>query len=141
MTRPLARIFALILPALPAGCAGTAPPVASVIAVGPPAALVEQAVASAAAQIRRCYHQPLIPWAGLSIVTWLEVHYDSDGSLGGWQVIGQEGITSENRAYAQSMARAATQAVIACSPIHLPPELHRGGWDAFELGFAFSVRV
>jgi hypothetical protein len=140
MARPLARLFALIVPALPAGCAAAAPPTAQA-AEAPAAALVDEAVASAAAQIRPCYRQPRIPAAALSIVTWLQVRYDPNGRIDGWRVIGQEGITPENRAYAEIMARAATRAVIACSPIRLPLALHQGGWDEFELAFAFSVRV
>jgi len=50
-------------------------------------------------------------------------------------------VTHKNRAMSETMAGAATRAVIACSPIHLPPELHDRGWDDFELGFAYSVRV
>jgi hypothetical protein len=117
---------------LPAGCA-PAPRPAVAVAAG-------RAVAGAAAQVRRCYRDPIVPTSAKRIVTDLRVHYAADGALiGPPQLVWQQGVTPANRAYAERMAEAASLAVIRCSPLRLPAELHRGGWDAFDLIFSHAL--
>lgn len=101
------------------------------------------AVAMAAAgQVKRCYRSPRVPTAGRRIVTHLRVRYSADGMLEETpQVLSQEGVTAENQAYAQPMAEAASMAVVRCTPLRLPAELHRGGWDNFDLTFSPVIVV
>jgi hypothetical protein len=114
-----------------AGCA-TAPQPS-----GPDRRLTAQVVASAAAQVQRCYRTPRIPREGRQITIVLRVRYSVDGMLIGLpQLVAQRGVSPENRVYVMRMAEAATLAVIRCSPVRLPPELHQNGWDDFELTFS-----
>ncbi|PSJ37578.1 cell envelope integrity protein TolA [Allosphingosinicella deserti] len=97
---------------------------------------VERAIATAARQVRRCYRAPRIGSLGRSIVTRLRVRYAADGSLIGLPLlVSQSGITPANQIFAPHMARAATEAVIRCSPITLPSTLHDGGWSEIDLTF------
>jgi hypothetical protein len=92
---------------------------------------------AAADQVRRCYRQPRVPAAGKRIVTRLRVRFAVDGRLVDTPLlVSQQGVTPENSPYAESMAEAATMAVIRCAPLRLPPELHHGGWDSFDLTFS-----
>jgi hypothetical protein len=101
------------------------------------------AMASAAAsQVKRCYRTPRVPSVGRRIVTHLRVRYSADGMLeGAPQLLSQEGVTAENETYALPMAQAASMAVLRCTPLRLPAELHRGGWDNFDLTFSPRVLV
>jgi len=104
---------------------------------GPDRRLVAKAVSMAAAQIQRCYRTPRIPREGRQITIVLKVSYSIDGMLTGLpELIAQRGVTPENQLYATRMREAATLAVIRCVPLSLPPELHQGGWDMFELTFS-----
>jgi hypothetical protein len=92
---------------------------------------------AAAAQVKRCYRGPRVPTSGKRIVTRLRVRYAADGTLVATpQIVYQQGVTAENSPYAVPMAEAATMAVLRCSPLHLPAELHRGGWDSIDLTFS-----
>lgn len=128
------RLFlscASLIPFL-AGCAATPTALVSVT-------VAEQAVASAAAQVRRCYRDPPAPSVAARIVTRLRVRYDPDGAVIGIpQIVSQQGITPANQAYAARMAEAASLAVLRCSPLKLPPEARRGGWDEFDLTFSHA---
>ena len=98
---------------------------------------VNRIVAVAAAQVRRCYRAPKVPTTGRRIETRLRVRYTLEGQLATLPaVVVQNGVTPENQAYAGQMAQAASMAVIRCSPITLPPELHSGGWEDFYLTFS-----
>jgi hypothetical protein len=100
------------------------------------------AIESAASQIKRCYRHPRIPSAGKRIATRLRLHFSPDGSLTEVPiVIGQEGVTADNRAFAGRMAEAASQAVLRCAPVKLPPELYAGGWDEMDLTFSPAMLV
>lgn len=135
MSRSTARNLVLLC-LLPAGCAGAAGDRQIRIS------RIDGAVTSAASQIRRCYQTPRVPSSGRSIVTRLRVHFGTDGALLGYpELVSQYGITAENRPYAERMAQAATAAVILCSPVRLPTALHKGGWDDFDLSFAYTMRV
>jgi hypothetical protein len=129
------RIFLSCTALVPllAGCATSGDPLISVTAA-------QQAVAGAAAQVRRCYRDPPVPSVAARITTRLRVRYDPDGVLIGIpQIVFQQGITPANQAYAARMAEAASLAVMRCSPLHLPPEAHHGGWDEFDLTFSHAA--
>ena len=104
------------------------------------AAAAGEAMVSAAAQVRRCYREPQVPSAAKRIVTHVRVRYGPDGVLIGepW-IVAQQGVNPANQAYAGRMAAAASLAVIRCSPLRLPAELYRGGWDEFDLTFAHAL--
>jgi hypothetical protein len=102
-----------------------------------PLVAVSEAIAGAAARIQACYRRPQVPFAARQIVTHLRVRYSIDGEpLGLPEVVLQESVTPRNRPYADMMAQAAVGAVLRCGPIRMPPELHSGGWDMFELTFS-----
>ncbi|MDB5722796.1 MAG: hypothetical protein JWP15_3414 [Alphaproteobacteria bacterium] len=108
----------------------------------PDRARVIAAIDSAAAQIRRCYRHPGVPSVGRSIATRLRIHLSPDGSLSDVPaVIGQSGVTDTNRAFAARMAEAASQAVLRCAPLRLPPDLYTGGWDEIDLTFSPAMLV
>ncbi|MBV8687551.1 MAG: hypothetical protein JOZ90_16165 [Alphaproteobacteria bacterium] len=107
-----------------------------------PSDRASEATMAAARQVKRCYRSPGVPSAGRRIVTRLRVRYAADGRLEeAPQLVEQQGVTPDNQAYAAPMAEAASMAVLRCSPLHLPPELHRGGWDTFDLTFSPNVLV
>jgi hypothetical protein len=110
---------------------------------GGEAAARGNAIATAAAgQVKRCYRSPRIPSVGRQIVTHLRVRYSADGMLEeAPRFLSQEGVTAENRAFALPMAQAASMAVLRCTPLRLPAELHRGGWDNFDLTFSPNAMV
>jgi hypothetical protein len=104
---------------------------------GPDRRLVAQTVATAAGQVQRCYRTPKIPREGRQITIVLRVRYSADGMLVGLpELVAQRGVSPGNQPYATRMTEAATLAVIRCSPLRLPAELHQGGWDDFELTFS-----
>lgn len=120
---------------LMAACATPSEPIVRTAQIG-------EAIESAAAQIRRCYRDPIASGASRRISTRLRVRYAPDGTLIGLpRLVSQEGITPANLPYAARMAEAASIAVIRCSPLHLRPELYRGGWDEFDLVFSRFARV
>ena len=99
--------------------------------------LAEPHLASAAAQVRRCYQSPRVSHSGRQIVTTLRLRITDQGYTDGLPVIvGQHGVTAANRAFADRMAQAAIGAVVRCAPLRLPPELYRNGWREFELTFS-----
>ena len=131
------RWFPPCCAALPflAACVAMSPPRVSVVAADP-------AIASAAAQVRRGYHDPAAPSVARRIVTRLRVRYAEDGALIGLpEIVSQEGVSAANQAYAERMAEAARLSVIRCSPLHLPADAHRGGWDEFDLIFGRTAMV
>jgi hypothetical protein len=114
-----------------AGCATPSEP------PGPDRRLVADAIASAARQVQRCYRTPRIPREGRQITIVLKVRYSGDGMLVGLpELVDQRGVSPTNQFYARQMTEAATLAVIRCSPVSLPPELHAGGWEEIELTFS-----
>jgi hypothetical protein len=120
---------------LVAGCAHR--PQTDVAASFDPLVAVNEAIAGAAARIQSCYRSPPVPSAARQIVTHLRVRYAIDGQPVGFpEVVLQESVTPRNRPYADVMAQAAVGAVLRCGPIRMPPELHSGGWDMFELTFS-----
>jgi hypothetical protein len=124
-----AIISLLALSTLVSGCVGS-----SVRAVS---AADLRASAAVADQVRRCYRSPRIPSAGKQIVTRLLVRYAPDGALSGLPlVVWQQGITSGNQSYAGRMAEAASQAVVRCSPVALPPESGKVPPSEFYLTFS-----
>lgn len=129
----------LSLPALPilltlGGCVAPRP---VAVEPGPDRAAVWRATQHAASQVKRCYRHPRVIRAARQISTTLRVRYAADGTLAGLpEVVRQSGITPENAVQARQMAEAASLAVIRCQPISLPPELHKGGWDEFDLTFS-----
>jgi len=132
-------ILSLLLSVPDIDAAALLPPAPSMpVQIDPAAA--ERALASAAAQVKRCYRSPRIASAGKRIGTKLLVRYSPDGTLVGLPVVlSQSAVTPVNVAYAGAMAEAASLAVIRCAPLRLPAELYEGGWDAFELSFTPAV--
>lgn len=127
---------ALILASVLAACA-TRPPATITVAPGPDRAAVARATQRAADQVKSCYRAPKVIRAARAISTTLLVRYAADGTLIGLpQVLRQSGVTPENAGQARLMGEAASLAVVRCQPIGLPPELHDGGWDEFELTFS-----
>ncbi|MDB5692706.1 MAG: hypothetical protein JWO81_1769 [Alphaproteobacteria bacterium] len=128
----LLPFLAVLAALLPAGCV-QAPRAIVAAAAG-------RAVAGAAAQVRRCYRDPVVPTSAKRIVSDLRVHYGPDGALIGLpRLVSQQGVTPANQAYAERMAEAASLAILRCSPLRLPAELHRGGWDEFDLVFSHAL--
>jgi hypothetical protein len=104
---------------------------------GPDPRLVARATTSAAQQVKRCYRAPRLTREARQITTRLRVRYTADGQLADLpELLSQSGITPSNRAHAPAMAEAAMVAVVRCSPLNLPPELHHAGWDEFVLTFS-----
>ena len=94
-------------------------------------------LASAAAQVRRCYRGPRVGHAGRQIVTRLRVLLTPEGRVDGRPVvIAQEGLTPLNRLYAERMAQAAIQSVLRCAPLSVPPGFAREGSIEFDLTFS-----
>jgi hypothetical protein len=120
-----------------AGCA-VPPPVAAPARPDPG---FQQVIAMAAAQVKRCYRTPLgMRHAGRAIAVTLGVRYAPDGTLAAPPaLVAERGVTPDNAVYARPLAEAAAAAVVQCSPLRLPPEYYRGGWEAFELTFAFGA--
>ena len=104
---------------------------------GPDPRFVARATASAANQVKRCYRSPRLSRDARQITTRIRVRYTPTGELAQMPVVvNQFGVTPANRHYAAMMAQAAIGAVVGCAPLRLPPELHAGGWDEFELTFS-----
>jgi hypothetical protein len=96
----------------------------------------------AAAQVKRCYRGPRVPYGARQIVTHLSLSLNSDGSLAELPaVLSQTGINPNNEAYAAKMAEAASLAVIKCAPYALPAEHYQALWSRFELVFSPKVAV
>ena len=132
MVRSLKPLL-MMAPLLVGGCASAQQAMVASAAAG-------KAVAAAAVQVRRCYRDPAVPSAARRIVTHLRVRYGPDGALIGLPaLVSQQGVTPANQAYAERMAEAASLAVIRCSPLRLPAELHSGGWDEFDLIFSHAL--
>lgn len=123
--------LALLLPLALVACATAVKP------AGPDPRLVARATADAAGQVKRCYRSPRLGHDARQIATRLRVRYAPNGELASFPiVVSQSSVTPGNRPYATMMAQAAVTAVIDCSPLKLPPELHSRGWDEFELTFS-----
>ena len=127
----MARIAFVLIVSMVAGCAGLMRP------EGPDPAAVQRAIALAAVRVQSCYRQPRVPFRARQIVTRLRVRYAADGQLLGLPtVVSQTSVTAESRPYAGSMAEAAVAAVLRCGAMRLPPAIHSGGWDEFNLTFS-----
>lgn len=98
---------------------------------------VRLASAEVAHQVRRCYRSPRVPSVGRGIVVRLLVRYGPEGLLVGLPIlVGQQGVTPENQAYAGRMTEAAKLAVVRCSPICLPAGLGKRQPSEFYLTFS-----
>ncbi|HEX8527983.1 hypothetical protein [Allosphingosinicella sp.] len=125
----LSARIAILLCASAAGCVHQP--------LGPDPMATRQAIDRAAAQVQACYRGPRVPFEARQIVTRLLVRFSIEGEpVGPPLVVRQESLTPNNRAYAATMARAAMEAVMRCAPFRLPPKLHSGGWEEFELTFS-----
>ena len=124
------RLAALPIALMLAGCVHSA-------RAAPDPAEVRRAIAFAASRVQSCYRHPRVPHQARQIVTRLRVRYSPDGApVGLPAIVAQESVTAANRDYADEMAAAAVGAVLRCGPLRLPPELHSGGWDDFNLTFS-----
>ena len=98
---------------------------------------VDQALQSAARQVRRCYRAPRVTSDGRLIITRLRVRLTPEGQLAGLPILlRQTGVTEDNKPYAGRMAEAAIAAVLRCAPLTLPPALYSSGWNEFDLTFS-----
>jgi hypothetical protein len=123
-----------------AGCVSSAPRGQGGVRIDP--IVVNQVLASAAAQVRRCYRSPRVDSAARQIVTQLRIRLNSDGTLAALpQLVAQRGVTPYNQPYAARMAEAASLAVIRCAPLLLPPEHFQPVWQEFELNFSPGARA
>lgn len=104
--------------------------------------IVERVIASAAAQVKRCYRAPRVSREARQITTRLLVRYAADGTLADMPVLlAQTGLTPVNQRFASQMAEAARLAVIMCAPLRLPPADYENGWDEIELTFSYALPV
>ena len=104
---------------------------------GPDPAAVRSAIAEAAERVQRCYRAPRVPFEAKQIVTRLRVRFNADGQPAGLpMLVSQESVTPSARPWADAVAQAAIAAVLRCAPLRLPAEVHRGGWDDFDLTFS-----
>jgi hypothetical protein len=98
---------------------------------------VEEALRSAAQQVRRCYRAPRVSSGGRAIITRLRIRLTPEGTLAGLpMLLFQSGVTPSNQSHAAPMAEAAIEAVMRCAPLLLPPALYAGGWREFDLTFS-----
>jgi len=105
-------------------------------------AVARQVLASAAAQIRRCYRSPRASTSARRIVTRIAIRLNADGTLAELPVIvSQSGVNDANGPEAPRMAEAASLAIIRCAPLKLPPEHYGRVWRSFELTFSPALRV
>lgn len=122
-----------------------APPVLPPAALPPPRPdpkIVERVIASAAAQVKRCYRAPRVSGEARQITTRLLVRYAADGTLMDMPVlVAQTGLTPTNQHFAAQMAEAARLAIILCSPLRLSPANYENGWDEMELTFSYALPV
>ena len=117
-------------------------PPAALPPVRPDPQIVERVIASAAAQVKRCYRTPPVSREARQITTRLLVRYAADGTLTDLPLlVSQTGLTPANQHYAPQMAEAARRAVILCSPLRLPPANYENGWDEIELTFSYALPV
>jgi hypothetical protein len=104
---------------------------------GPDPVAVRGAIAIAAERVQRCYRAPRVPFEAKQIVTRVRVRFNADGQPIGLPVlVSQESVTPSARPWANAVAQAAIAAVLRCAPLRLPVEVHRGGWDTFDLTFS-----
>lgn len=104
---------------------------------GPNRIALDGLIARIGDQVRRCYRAPTRQRAARQIVTVMQVRYGPDGMVLGLPLVAeQSGIAPEGIPYAAAMADAARTAIIRCSPIAAPPELHQNGWDELYLTFS-----
>lgn len=101
-----------------------------------------QSIATAAAQVRRCYRTPRVAHDALQIATRVHVRFAPDGTLAAVPaIVAQSGVTPANQAYAQPMGEAAVLSVIRCAPLKLPVEAYAAGWQEFDLTFSPKMAV
>ncbi len=130
------RLALVMLPAaFASGCADLPP---ARTAARPAARVaVDEVLAVAATQVRRCYRAPRVSFEGRQIVTRLRVRFSGDGQLAQLPVvIGQTGVTPRNQPYAGRMAEAAIAAVLRCTPLQLPAGFPADRALAFDLTFS-----
>lgn len=100
-------------------------------------AALDAAIAHIGEQVRRCYRAPVKISAARQIVTVMQVRFGPDGMLLGMPLLTrQSGVTPEGAPYAGLMAEAARVAIIRCTPIAAPVELHQNGWEELYLTFS-----
>jgi len=100
-------------------------------------AAMQGLAAALARQFKPCYELGSLQGTpAMSIITTLRLRYKPDGTVAvPPEVVEQTGINSGNRSYAQQMSDIARRAVLRCTPVKLPTELYKGGWDDFQLRF------
>ena len=96
--------------------------------------------AAIAAQVKPCYVVPAGGTDSGNIITVLRLRFNPDGSVStAPRIAEQSGVTESNQAYARQIGEAARRAVLRCSPLRLPADLYKGGWEDIE--FVFNPRL
>ena len=88
-------------------------------------------------QVQPCYDLGALGGTpAMRITTVLQLRFNPDGSVAGTpQLVEQQGVDDDNRAYAKQMVDVSRRAVLRCAPLKLPPELYAGGWENITMGF------
>lgn len=136
------HLVAIVLLIGAGGCAQSERGLAAGAATPGPNPAATRSIATAAAQIKRCYRAPRVAHEALQIATRIHVRFAPDGTLAALpSVVAQSGLTPVNQAYAGPMGEAAVLSVIRCAPLTLPAEAYAAGWQEFELTFSPKVGV
>lgn len=100
-------------------------------------AAMQGLAAALARQFKPCYELGSLQGTpAMSIVTTLRLRYKPDGTVAlAPELVEQTGIEASNQSYARQMSDIAKRAVLRCSPVRLPEELYKGGWEDFQLRF------
>ena len=89
-------------------------------------------------QVQPCYERkPLVGPGAERIRTVLRLRFKPDGSLASRPTISEQGgLDDENGRYARRAGEVAIAAVMECTPLKLPAELYKGGWEDIEPTFS-----
>ncbi len=89
-------------------------------------------------QVQPCYERkPTVGPGAERIRTVLRLRFNPDGSLSARPTLSeQSGIDDGNGRYAKRAAEVAIAAVMECTPLKLPAELYKGGWEDIEPTFS-----
>ncbi|MEH3107306.1 MAG: hypothetical protein PGN09_08495 [Sphingomonas fennica] len=89
-------------------------------------------------QVQPCYERkPLVGPGADRIRTVLRLRFNPDGSLSTRPTLSeQSGVDDENGRYAKRAAEVAIAAVMECTPLKLPADLYKGGWEDIEPTFS-----
>ncbi|WCT72475.1 hypothetical protein PQ455_12620 [Sphingomonas naphthae] len=89
-------------------------------------------------QVQPCYERKgLVGPGGERIRTVLRLRFNPDGTLEARPTVSEQtGLDEQNGRYAKRAAEVAIAAVMECTPLKLPAELYKGGWEDIEPTFS-----